>query len=52
MVGIGHDAAVEILTSVGATVTLRIEKNAIGSTSQINTSDEEDEVCTYACFYY
>jgi len=47
MVGIGHDSAVQILTSVEATATLRIEKNAIGSTSQLNTSDddEEEEVC-------
>ncbi len=47
MVGITHEEAVRVLTSVRNLAELRIEKNAIGSASPISSSDEdaEDEVC-------
>lgn len=44
MVGITHEEAVQILTSVDTTASLRVEKNAIGTSSQLtSTDDEEDE---------
>lgn len=45
MVSISHDEAVSILKSIQETAQLKIEKNAINTSSQLNTTDEEDMVC-------
>ena len=44
MVSISHDEAVSILKSVQETAQLKVEKNAISTSSQLNTTDEEDTV--------
>ncbi len=44
MVSISHDEAVSILKSVQETAQLKVEKNAINTSSQMNTTDEEDIV--------
>lgn len=43
MISITHDEAVSILKAVQDTAILKIEKNAIVTSSQVNTDDDDDE---------
>lgn len=56
MIGITHEHAVSVLKSIQDTAHLKVEKNAIGASGHLTSTDEEEDmvslylVCGAGCF--